>query len=40
LHDRLSRLDRSLFEGEGDEAASADNPVASQLDRLNQAFGK
>lgn len=39
LHDRLSRLDRSLFEAEERPAAAA-NPVASQLDRLNQAFGR
>ncbi len=40
LHERLSRLDRSLFEGEGEEAAPLENPVASQLDRLSQAFGR
>ena len=39
LHDRLSRLDRSLFEAE-DRPVAAANPVASQLDRLNQAFGR
>lgn len=38
MHERLSRLDRSIFEGEGAPAAEA-NPVASQLSKLNQAFG-
>jgi regulator of CtrA degradation len=38
LHERLSRLDRSIFEGEGFETPDA-NPVASQLNRLSQAFG-
>lgn len=40
LHDRLSRLDRSLFDGDGEDAAPAGSPVASQLDRLSQAFGE
>lgn len=39
LHERLTRLDRSLFDGEGEDASPAENPVASQLSRLNQAFG-
>lgn len=39
LHDRLSRLDRSLFEAESESARPAENPVAGQLDRLTQAFG-
>jgi regulator of CtrA degradation len=38
LHERLSRLDRSIFEGEG-PAALEGNPVADQLNRLNAAFG-
>lgn len=38
LHDRLSRLDRSIFEGEG-PAAPEGNPVADQLNKLNAAFG-
>lgn len=38
LHDRLARLDTSLFEGDG--PAPEDNPVANQLDRLTQAFGR
>ncbi|XBQ17293.1 MAG: DUF1465 family protein [Oceanicaulis sp.] len=40
LHERLSRLDRSLFEAAELQADTAPNPVASQLDRLNQAFGR
>lgn len=39
LHERLSRLDRSLFEAETESARPPENPVAGQLDRLNQAFG-
>ncbi|MFP4518905.1 MAG: DUF1465 family protein [Oceanicaulis sp.] len=39
LHERLSRLDRSLFEPESETARPPSNPVAGQLDRLNQAFG-
>ena len=39
LHERLSRLDRSLFEAETETARPVENPVAGQLDRLNQAFG-
>ena len=39
LHDRLSRLDRTLFEPETETARPPANPVAGQLDRLNQAFG-
>jgi regulator of CtrA degradation len=38
LHERLSRLDRSIFEGEG-PAAPEGNPVADQLNKLNAAFG-
>ena len=38
LHERLSRLDRSIFEGDG-AAAPDSNPVANQLSKLNQAFG-
>lgn len=38
LHERLSRLDRSIFEGDGPAAPEA-NPVASQLSKLNAAFG-
>jgi regulator of CtrA degradation len=38
LHERLSRLDRSIFEGEG-PAAPEGNPVADQLSRLSAAFG-
>jgi len=38
LHERLSRLDRSVFEGEGPAPAEG-NPVAEQLNKLNQAFG-
>lgn len=37
LHERLSRLDRSLFDG--DAAPAAPNPVAGQMSRLNAAFG-
>lgn len=37
LHARLSRLDRSLFEGEGPPPEA--NPVASQMDKLSRAFG-
>lgn len=37
LHERLSRLDRTLFDGE--IAPEAPNPVAGQLSRLHQAFG-
>lgn len=40
LHERLTRLDRSLFDGEGDSSSPGDNPVASQLSMLNQAFGR
>jgi len=36
LHERLMRLDSSLFEGE--EVVPAENPVADQLSRLNEAF--
>ncbi|MCR9129738.1 MAG: DUF1465 family protein [Alphaproteobacteria bacterium] len=38
LHERLSRLDRSIFEGEGAPAPEG-NPVADQLNKLNAAFG-
>lgn len=38
LHERLARLDRSLFDGEA--AQPAPNPVAGHLSRLNDAFGR
>ena len=38
LHERLSRLDRSIFEGEGPTPPDG-NPVADQLNKLNAAFG-
>jgi regulator of CtrA degradation len=37
LHERLIRLDKSLFDGQA--APVEPNPVASQLNRLNNAFG-
>ena len=37
LHERLMRLDDSLFEA---EVKPADNPVASQLSQLSAAFSE
>ena len=39
IHERLSRIDQSLFEDDKERERDAVNPVANQLDALNKAFG-
>lgn len=39
LHDRLTRLDTSLFEEDSETERDPVNPVAGQLDALTKAFG-
>ena len=39
LHERLMRIDQSLFEDDQEKERDPVNPVANQLDALNKAFG-